>query len=62
MFGILNKLFFIIKLNGFEPTSVHMKISFGKDKTAWNNSGFETDLVRRLRPEVKLKDFSIEKN
>ena len=32
-----------------------MKISFGKDSTAWNNQGpeFETDLIRRLRPEIK---------
>lgn len=31
-----------------------MKISFGKNETAWNNQGkeYETDLVRRLRPEV----------
>jgi predicted NAD/FAD-binding protein len=32
-----------------------MKISFGKDKTAWNNHGkdYETELVKRLRPEIK---------
>lgn len=41
------------KLNGFEPTSVYMKVSFGKNQTAWNNSGIETELVRRLRPEIK---------
>jgi hypothetical protein len=32
-----------------------MKISFGKNATAWNNHGkdYETELVRRLRPEIK---------
>lgn len=42
------------KENGFEPSSVHMKISFGKGATAWNNQGekYETELVRRLRPEI----------
>jgi predicted NAD/FAD-binding protein len=42
------------KENGFEPSKVHMKISFGKNETAWNNHGkeFETELVRRLRPEI----------
>ena len=34
-----------------------MKISFGKNETAWNNQGkeYETDLVRRLRPEVSIQ-------
>lgn len=31
-----------------------MKISFGKNSTAWNNYGgkYETELVKRLRPEI----------
>jgi len=53
----LKSLIIFKKLNGFEPTSVHMKVSFGKNQTAWNNSGYETDLVRRLRPEVNKKKF-----
>lgn len=39
-------------MNGFETNPVHMKISFGKNKTAWNNQGIETDLVKRLKPEI----------
>ncbi|CAF0908811.1 unnamed protein product [Brachionus calyciflorus] len=42
------------KENGFQPSPVNMKISFGKGSTAWNNHGkeHETELVRRLRPEI----------
>lgn len=29
-----------------------MKISFGKNTTAWNNQGIETDLVKRMKPEI----------
>ena len=38
-----------------------MKISFGKNETAWNNHGkeYETDLVRRLRPEVKYEIYFV---
>lgn len=39
-------------MNGFETNPVHMKISFGKNTTAWNNQGIETDLVKRLKPEI----------
>lgn len=44
----------IMKEHGFEPSPVHMKISFGKEATAWNNHGqeYETELVKRLRPEI----------
>jgi predicted NAD/FAD-binding protein len=40
---------------GFEPRPVHMTINFGKGPTWWNNYGekLETDLVRRLRPEIR---------
>ena len=48
-------ILFQFKANGFETSPVHMKISFGKDKTAWNNHGkeYETELVKRLRPEIQ---------
>jgi hypothetical protein len=44
-----------LKEFGHEPTKVNMKISFGKDKTAWNNHGkeHETELIKRMRPEIK---------
>ena len=40
---------------GFDPRPVHMTINFGKGPTWWNNYGaeLETELVRRLRPEIR---------
>jgi predicted NAD/FAD-binding protein len=40
---------------GFAPKPVHMTINFGKGPTWWNNYGqkLETDLTRRLRPEIR---------
>jgi predicted NAD/FAD-binding protein len=39
---------------GFRTSPVHMKISFGKGESAWNNHGpaWRTKLVERLRPEI----------
>lgn len=40
---------------GFEPRPLHLAINFGKGATWWNNYGveLETELVRRLRPEIR---------
>lgn len=37
---------------GFKPNPVRMRVSFGKDNTAWNNVA-ETEIVRKHRASIK---------
>lgn len=45
----------LLQTMGFAATPVAMKISFGKNKTFWNNYGaqHQTDLVRKMKPEIE---------
>ena len=47
-----NNLLFFSEF-GFEPHDVDFKISFGKGDYWWSNHGHESDLVKRLAPEIK---------
>jgi len=38
---------------GFNTTPVHMRVSFGKGPTAWDNYTADNALVTRLRPEIQ---------
>eukprot|EP00667_Euglena_gracilis_P006630 EG_transcript_6685 len=40
-------------LFGFHGSPVHMRVSFGKGATAWNNYNDSSPLVHRLRGEIK---------